>query len=125
MATSLQHPGTLIRALSALELARFRFSSELELQAGIAEVLTGAGVSFEREARIGDREMIDFLIAGDIGLEVKISGSPVEIVRQLQAYAYTGRVAYLILATSRRRHGVMPPILNGVPVDVVYLRTAL
>lgn len=69
MATPLQHPGTLIRALSALELARFRFSSELELQAGIAEVLTGAVVPFEREARIGDRETIDFLLAGEIGAE--------------------------------------------------------
>lgn len=125
MATSLQHPGTLIRALSALELARFRFSSELELQAGIAEVLTGAGVSFEREARIGDRETIDFLLAGEIGLEVKIAGAPAEIVRQLQSYGYTGRVAYLILATSRNRHARMPSVLNGVPVDVVYLRTAL
>jgi len=125
MTTSLQHPGTLIRALAALEVARFRFSSEAELQAGIAQVLTVSGIPFEREARIGDRETIDFLLAGEIGLEVKIAGAPAEIVRQLQSYAYTGRVAYLILATSRNRHARMPSVLNGVPVDVVYLRTAL
>lgn len=123
--TSLQHPGTLIRALAALELARFRFSSEAELQAGIAEVLTDAGVPFVREARIGDRETIDFLIADEIGIEVKVAGSPAAITRQLQDYAYTGRVKYLILATSRNRHARMPSVINGVPVDVVYLRAAL
>lgn len=46
----------LIKALGA---ARFRFSNEDELQAGVAEVLTGAGVTFEREVAIGPGDRLE------------------------------------------------------------------
>lgn len=69
---------------------------------------------------------IDFLIGDDLGLEVKVDGSPGAVHEQISRYAASGRFRHLILATTRRRLGRgIPDILAGVPVEVVNLRAPL
>ena len=78
---------------------RLPLTNEKELQAKIAAELTAAGVPYEREVKLADGDVIDFMI-GDVGLEVKIKGQRRAIYRQCERYAKSDRVKVLVLAAS-------------------------
>lgn len=108
---------------------RFRYTDEIELQDGIAEVLTRAGIQFEREVVLPRRDQldflrrdrIDFLVTPGIGIEVKIRGSRVDVMRQLARYAEHERIESLILVTDRSQFAMMPLALGGKLITVVNL----
>lgn len=104
---------TLLRSLR-------RAPTEIALQSAIAATFEADGLSFEREVRLSDRDIIDFLVGG-VGVEVKIDGSLSAVTRQLHRYAQSDRVALLVLVTTRMRHRAVPRELNGKRVDVVHL----
>lgn len=103
--------------------ARFAFSDEDTLQAGIAEALRDAGFTVAREVRLNARDRIDLLVAGGIGIEVKIAGPATRVIAQLRRYADHESIRELILVTRCARH-FAPPTLNGKPVTVVNLAGA-
>ncbi len=107
--------------VTALRGYRFNFSNEADLQDGIEEVLTAKGCSFERECALEGAGVIDFLLAGGIGIEIKIKGSPVLVTRQLLRYAECEDVKELVLVTARSRLGDLPDTLRGKRVTVVSL----
>jgi hypothetical protein len=108
--------------LDILRSYRFRYSTEKDLQNGIAKALKGRDVLFEREKEIGSKgEAIDFLVCGGIGIEVKIKGGPSDVARQLIGYAECQEIRTVILVTGRARLGRLPPTLQGKPVHVVSL----
>lgn len=114
------HPTT-ADLVAALRRCQFNFSHEVDLQDGIEEVLKSQGYGFERERRLGAAGVIDFLVAGGIGIEVKIKGSPVLVIRQLLRYAECMEVQELVLVTARSRLGDLPAELMGKKVTVVSL----
>lgn len=80
---------------------RMRCSTEAQLQADIASVLSGAKISFRREAWLGaETGRIDFLV-GAVGLEVKIKGGAREIYRQVARYCDHRDIHALILAATQ------------------------
>jgi hypothetical protein len=103
---------------------RFRFDGEKALQAAIAGALDAAGVPFEREVRLGRAGTIDFLVAGGIGLEVKVGGSVADLTRQLFRYAGEDRVREVVLATTRRAHAFPDATMQGKPARCVVLAGA-
>ncbi len=107
--------------VTALRKYQFNFSNEAELQDGIEEVLKAQGCQFDRERALRDAGVIDFLLAGGIGIEVKIKGSPVLVTRQLLRYAGCTEVKELVLVTARSRLGDLPATLQGKRVTVVSL----
>jgi hypothetical protein len=102
--------------IGILRQFRFRYASENELQAGIAEALEGNDISFSREVRINEHDRLDFLI-GDIALETKIDGSAAALLRQVHRYAQSETVQSIIVVTDKARHR-LPAVLNGKPVYV-------
>jgi len=100
---------------------RYTFPDEQGLQDGIERVLTGAGVTFQREAQLSVDDRIDFLIQCGIGLEVKVQGRPADVTRQLHRYAQHDSITALVLVTSRMQLARVPKELNGKRVDVVRL----
>ena len=104
---------------SVLSRNRLAHADEDEMQRAIAEVLAGAGIPFEREARLG-RDRIDFL-AGAVGIECKIKGSRAAVARQLYGYARFPQVGALVLATTRAQHRSLAGVILEKPVRVVYL----
>lgn len=103
---------------------RYVCVTEAELQEAVAQVLRGAGVAFEREVALSPAGRIDFLV-DDVGLELKIDGGTVAVVRQLQRYAASPRVSSIVLATTRVRHAIGLATLgelNGKTVHVARLR---
>jgi hypothetical protein len=105
----------------ALKSKRFRYNSERDLQDGMEGVFKEQGFQYERERELGPGDVIDFLLFGSVGVEVKIKGSPVEVARQLLRYAERPEVAHVVLVTGKLRLGRLPAELLGKPVTVVAL----
>lgn len=113
--------GMKVSELAALLKSKhFQYSSERDLQDGIEVVVKAAGIAYERERELGPGDIIDFLV-GDIGLEVKIQGSPAEVARQLLRYASHSDIREIVLVTGKQRLGALPERLMGKPVTVVSL----
>jgi hypothetical protein len=103
-----------------LSSGNIRFGTELAMQADVAAVLTAAGVSFLAEHRLDSRSRIDFL-AGEIGIECKIDGSPATVLRQCRRYMEFAEISGLILLTSKPRHRWSIEDLGGKPFSVIWV----
>lgn len=103
-----------------LNARRFVFTSERELQDGIADALTAAGVAFEREAILWPDSRVDFLV-GAVALEVKIDGVASSVLQQLHRYALAPHVQAVVLVTARSTLRAVPSILAGKPCRSVYV----
>lgn len=107
--------------------ARYRYARETDLHAGIAAVLTRAGIGPVREVRLTAAERIDlFLPAAGVGIEVKVDGQAGAVWRQLRRYAACPQIRALLLVTTRARHQLdAPAAIDGIPVRVLVLRGGL
>lgn len=114
----------LIAVLLSVEIQkhRFRYGNEIELQDGLAALFTRHDLTFEREVRFDAKDRIDFMVFGDVGLEVKCKGRLGEVHRQLVRYARQPRIATLMLVTDRHQltQG-LPDTLHGTTLVVVSL----
>lgn len=117
--------------MTALKLAvvlsrfRYRFTTEAELQAGIADALSAKGIAFEREKILTPSDRPDFLV-GTIAIEVKIGGSVASLLRQCSRYLKLEAVTeLLIVAGSTRLATQIPRELCGKPVEVLNVRAAV
>lgn len=108
----------------ALTHQRMPTAPESLLQDRIASCLTAVSVPFEREVVLTAKDRIDFLIGGELGLEVKVDGSLSDVTRQLHRYAQCERVTHLLLVSTRMRLRSIPCELNGKRVDFLHLTGA-
>ncbi len=106
------------RILRATPLPR---TPEVRLQDGIAACLTDHGFAFVRERRLTNADVIDFLVDGSVGLEVKVDGSLSEVTRQLHRYAQSDCVKEILLITTRSKHRALASLFAGKPVRVLHL----
>jgi alkanesulfonate monooxygenase SsuD/methylene tetrahydromethanopterin reductase-like flavin-dependent oxidoreductase (luciferase family) len=106
---------------AAVAARRYRFADEYGFQELLAEVLAALG-PVEREVVVPGAGRID-LVVGQIGVEVKVAGTPAAVGRQLRRYRESGRFDGLVLVTTRPVHlaladRAVPPVrvvvaLNG------------
>ncbi len=88
------------KVIDLLRTARIDLSNEKRAQADVERLLSAAGIAFEREVRLTESDIVDFLVDG-IGLELKLRGArKKEVYRQLCRYARHPRVDSLILASN-------------------------
>lgn len=81
--------------------ARIALETEKAAQADIETVLRGAGLPFEREARLGPGDIPDFIVGGTIVIEVKLrSTTRKNIGRQLDRYAAYPQVKGVLLVSN-------------------------
>jgi hypothetical protein len=107
-----------------LRRQRYQFGTEGALQRSLEEALTASGVPFEREARLGPANRIDFLVQGGLGIEAKVRYPRRAIYRQLVRYAEVEQITALVLVTATSLG--LPPLVNGKPLFYVSIgRTAL
>jgi len=110
--------------VALLRRARLLCGSEAALQRSIEDTLATAGVSFEREVRLGPADRIDFLAAAGVGIEAKVRYPRRSIYRQLERYAQHDAIAALVLVTGTALG--LPPAINGKPLFFVSIgRSAL
>lgn len=86
--------------VTLLQRARLPLAEEKITQASIADVLSAKAITFEREFRLSDEDIPDFLLTDGICVEVKLRGQRRSIYRQLERYAAHDKVKGIILATS-------------------------
>lgn len=110
---------TLDDVQAAIRAHRFSYSDEDRLQEGLAAALSGS-FPVEREVRIDARSRID-LVAGRIGVEVKVAGTVAELQRQISRYLASDLLDGLVVVTTRVGHLALPIAIHGKPVAVVTL----
>ena len=110
------------RVVAAIRRAavRLRFTTEAHLQRGLAQLFAEAGIPARREARLSRRDRPDFLV-GTVAIEVKVSGTPAEVRRQLARYLSYDTVTEVVLVTRCARHRELSGQLGGKPVYVVWV----
>jgi len=113
--------GVVQRLLASLRRRRFNYQNEKRLQDGIEACLLKDRIDFVREHPLGEAGVVDFLVGGFLGVEVKIKGSPSEVARQLLRYAGQEEVKGLVLVTARSSLSALPPELLGKPLALVEL----
>jgi hypothetical protein len=112
-------PKRLEEAADALSGHRFMFTSEDELQQGIAMVL---GKEWTREHVLSKEDRIDFWHKMHcLGIEVKVDGSLSELTRQVFRYTENEKVQGVLVVTSLSRLSRLPDTMNGKPVRVLRL----
>jgi hypothetical protein len=107
--------------LEALRATRFHYTSEDDLQRGIAKVLETAGIPHQREFRLGAQSRLDFMVEGGLGIEVKIDGSAMDLGYQVLRYLKDEAVKGIVVVTTRSSHRDLPRELEGKPIWVLYL----
>lgn len=108
----------------------FTYADEDDLQQGIAQLLTTAGLDPHREFRLSDRDRVDVLVGitggRRLAIEVKLAGTAGDVRRQLSRYATHDQVDELMLVTTRRHHLTgLGSHLGGKPLTRVLLRGSL
>lgn len=112
--------------LGLLRAHRYGYADEREFHVGIEAVLRGAGIPARREVVLSRRDRIDFLLPGGLGIEVKLAGTPGDVLRQLRRYAASAQVTGLLLVTSRARHvRGLPDRLGDTPLRFLLVRGGL
>jgi hypothetical protein len=102
--------------------ARIDLSSERRAQADVEILLERSGIPFEREVRLTDEDIVDFLAAG-VGIELKLRGArKKDVYRQLCRYARHPRVEALLLASNLSMG--LPPLIEGKDAYFVKLGEA-
>jgi hypothetical protein len=108
--------------VKALKSYRFNFQNEKDLQEGISEAFMAHDILFEREKELGGKYgIVDFLVDGRIGVEIKIQGGPSSVARQLLRYFECEKISELVLVTGKAKLGNLPKILLGKRLTVVSL----
>lgn len=119
---SLNDIGSIItKVRTLLESKRFSYQDEHELQLGIETTLGGALIPYEREFRLDANDRPDFLVWGCLAIEVKVTGGPAAILRQLERYARHDIVEGILLVTRRMQHLTLPVLLLDKPLSVLAL----
>lgn len=107
--------------ISIFEQYQMRTHDEVALQADIAVVL-GEVTQYRKEHTLSAGERIDFLV-GKIGIECKVGGSKMEVLRQLQRYAQFDEIDELILVTTKSRHLELRGLqVNGKTINVYWVK---
>lgn len=106
----------------------YRYGNEVALHQAMSEVLTGAGIEFERERVAGPKDRFDFFLPPGIVIEAKVNGSLSEALRQCDRYAARDDVQAVVLVTTKawgRTRALKPDAqLHGKPLRMVTLRGA-
>lgn len=107
------------KLLFFLSKQRIQSSDEKTAQTGLADLLQGAGYKFEREKRLSEKDIPDFVVtlgANKVVIELKIKAQRKSIYRQLERYAQHNAIDALILFTATAMH--LPEHINEKPAFV-------
>lgn len=110
--------------ITALGESRFTWTTESELQHGVAAALEARGLDVEFEVRVDARNRLDLKV-GRVGIEVKIDGTWRSVRRQLERYAELDAIDALVLVTSRPSHRQIESRIAGKRVVVHRIGTTL
>lgn len=115
----------IVSITSALENKRFRFTSEDDLQQGIAIALKQADLPFEREKILSSRDRPDFVVAQQFAIEIKIHGTLAQALRQISRYTEHPQISAILLVGTPHWLNKVPGTVGGKPVYSMRLTGSL
>lgn len=92
---------------------------EKAVQEGIEVVLDSHGFDFKREVKLSQKDIVDFMLADGVAVEVKLQGQARAIFRQCERYCEHEQVKALVLVTAKTMG--FPPEIKGKPAYFVSL----
>ncbi len=110
--------------VSTIRGYRYSIQNEMDFHKGLEWAFTDAGIAYNHEHTIEGVGVIDFFVDG-IGIEVKTSGSPSAVVRQMYKYMKSDEVKALILVTTQNRHRGIPREIHGKPITLIVISPGL
>jgi len=115
----LDHNITVIR--SVFDSQRFSLEDEKVLQAEIEKELIEFNIPYEREVYLDGniKNQIDFVLFGNIGMEVKIKGNKANVYRQCARYCACDQINQLILITSKSFY--LPELISNKPAHIIHI----
>jgi hypothetical protein len=99
---------------------QLRSPNEATLQFAIAHCFDLNKIVYDREVRLNAEDRPDFMV-GAVAVEVKIDGSPSEILRQLHRYVQHQCVTEILLVTTRSKHINLTSEFNGKPIVTLWI----
>lgn len=116
---------TLRAVTGALSRWSYRFATEVQLHAGIAQALEHASIGFRREVRADRASRFDFLCDGGIVIEAKIDDTMPSAVRQVERYVQLEQCQAVVIAAAKPWADSCRKAfeLNGKPVRIVRIRS--
>jgi hypothetical protein len=119
-----------LRPLIVDVLNRYRLplSDEKALQSAIADMLALEKVPFQREVRLSEKDIVDFMVGEGAllqplgqacAIEVKIGGARRAIFRQVERYCAHPQVSEIVLATNMPM--ALPWEINGKRTAIAHL----
>lgn len=100
---------------------KFSLENEKDLQVEIENIFNKWGVKNQREVRLSDKDIIDFMV-GDIGLEIKLGGQAKRIYRQMQRYCAHDKIKAIVLITNKSMG--LPREIDSKPTYILNLGRA-
>ncbi|WP_411691010.1 hypothetical protein [Acinetobacter gandensis] len=93
---------------------KYRYSNEKELQKCLEELFIAKNIPFEREVRLSNKDIVDFVVEldiGRIGVEIKIDGARNSLLRQISRYLGHESITAVFVIGS-------PYWLNNLPIQL-------
>lgn len=102
---------TALELLKLFSSVRFRLETEKQLQSEIYAELNSKFSSVKREVPLDPKNIIDFIVNENCGLEIKLDGSKKAIYYQCERYTAFQEIDILVLATNKSV--TLPAQING------------
>lgn len=97
------------------------YQNEKELQSVVSDILLKEKINFKREFTLSESNIIDFLLTDGTGIEIKIKGSGMSILRQLKRYSNEDKIERILLITTKRIF--LPDKLSGKSCKLYYINS--
>jgi hypothetical protein len=108
-----------------IQTGTYTFTTEDELQAGISEHLTAAGIEHTREVRLSAGLGRVDLMVGQVAVEVKIAGGWQALARQVMRYTHAAEVDGILVVTTKMAHlQALPTQMGAKPIIGMFLNGA-
>lgn len=115
-----------INQLSRLLLSvRFRFCSELDLQDGVEQLLQQHKLAYVREKSLSAQDRPDFVVDGNLAIEIKIQGTLAQALRQIHRYSQHREITSILLVGSPSWILRVPTLIGGKPVTAIRITESL
>ena len=111
----------LIDVIDLLQHQKLIIDNEKHVQQQIENLFIGHNIPHKREYYLDNGNIIDFLVYGNIGIEVKVKGGSRKIHRQCERYYNFDVIESLILLTSK---SLTMPLINGKKVYILNISRA-
>ena len=99
------------KILKLLSEYRITFKDEKALQSDLARLFVEHSIKFDREVRLDDENIVDFMLEEGLAVECKIKGGTTKLIRQLARYASHEKVKSILVITNMNKLAALPEVI--------------